>query len=383
METQLEMLEEKMIIASQPDADRATVARFISLAVRGLGAMFDAQTQLFCFKLKKSENGMVSEGLSHRYTTMTLMGLHRLQRSGGRSPFDADRILVSLLSDLNWIDNLGDLGVMLWMCSVVCPEKLPTLESRIQLETALDRYKDASQGITMHLAWFLTGMSCWALAYPEKVAKFEAIAFKTYDLLSKNQGARGFFGHLSTSGSLNGFIRGRIGSFADQVYPIYGMAHFAKAYQHDKAAERALKCAVGICEEQGPKGQWWWHYDAPGGRVADGYPVFSVHQHAMAPFTLFEAGEILQRNFEASIYKGLRWINSNNELGCDMEDPANGVIWRCIFRSQRSLARYLKAGLGVYADPVEQRSPDGLEVKYECRPYELGWLLYAFANRTL
>jgi hypothetical protein len=64
-----------------------------------------------------------------------------------------------------------------------------------------------------------------------------------------------------------------------------------------------------------------------------------------------------------------------------MEDQANGVIWRCIFRSRRSLARYLKAGLGSYSDTVQQDSPEGLEVKYECRPYELGWLLYAFANR--
>jgi hypothetical protein len=234
----------------------------------------------------------------------------------------------------------------------------------------------------MELAWFLTGLSYWGQTYPEKLPDLESISFQTYKILTKNQGQRGFFGHLSTSGSFAGVARGRIGSFADQVYPIYAMAQFAKAYQNDEAAKRSLKCAVGICEEQGPKGQWWWHYDAPAGRVTDGYPVFSVHQHAMAPMTLFGLGEAIQRNFDPWIYKGLHWINSNNELGFDMEDGTREVIWRCIFRSRRSLARYLKSSFGRYSDTVQHDGAGGLEILFECRPYELGWLLYAFANRV-
>jgi len=129
-------------------------------------------------------------------------------------------------------------------------------------------------------------------------------------------------------------------------------------------------------------GQWWWHYDAPGGRVADGYPVFSVHQHAMGPMTLFGLGEVINHNFDEWIYKGLRWINSNNELGYDMEDPSNDVIWRCIFRSRRSVGRYVKAAFGHYSDAVKQENREDLKILFECRPYELGWLLYAFANRV-
>jgi hypothetical protein len=364
------------------DQNRATVNRFVALAARGLVPMFDPQKHLFCYKLKKTEKGMVQEGISHRYTMMTLMGLHRLEQAGTTSPFDKERILQALLSDLTWVDNVGDLGVLLWMCGIVCPERYVELESRLEWKDALKRYRGARQVVTMELAWFLTGLSYWGLTHPEKLSEIESTAFDTYKILTGNQGERGFFGHLSTTSSLIGMARGRTGSFADQVYPIYGMAQFSKAYGHEEAAQRALKCATGICEEQGPKGQWWWHYDAPGGRVTDGYPVFSVHQHAMGPFTLFGLGEAIHRNFDEAIYKGLRWINSNNELGYDMEDSANGVIWRCIFRSRRSLARYLKAGLGSYSDTVQQDSPEGLEVKYECRPYELGWLLYAFANRN-
>ena len=362
--------------------NRSTVNRLIALAIRGLEPMFDPQRQSFCYKLKKNGPSMVREGLSRRYTMMTVLGLHRLEQAGAASPFEKPRILDALLSDLAWVDNVGDLGVLLWLCGVVCPERLPELEPKLHLPTALTRFRDARQALTMELSWFLTGLSYWAQADSEMSSKLEPLAFETYDILTKNQGVRGFFGHLSTTRSLAGMARGRIGSFADQVYPTYAMGQFSKAYQHEEAAKRAVKCALGICEEQGPRGQWWWHYDSVGGRVADGYPVFSVHQHAMAPMTLFELGETVNRNFDEWIYKGLQWINWNNELNYEMESPSDGVIWRCIFRSRRSLGRYLKASFGRYSDTVEHQQHDSLKVLYECRPYELGWLLYAFANRV-
>lgn len=370
------------VAVPQTERDQATVGRFVTLATRGLVPMFDSQRQLFCYRLKKTDQGMIQEGISHRYTAMTLMGLHRLGQAGAVSPFDSETILQTLLSDLGWVDNIGDLGVLLWLCGVVCPERYPQLEPRLHLQTALSRYRDAGQGMTMELAWFLTGLSYWGQAYPEKLAELEPVAFATYKILTKNQGERGFFGHLSTSGSFAGIARGRTGSFADQVYPLYAMAQFSKAYHNGEPAERALKTAVAICEVQGSSGQWWWHYDAPRGHVTDGYPVFSVHQHAMAPMTLFGLGEISHHNFDEWIYKGLRWINSKNELGFDMEDASCEVIWRCIYRSRRSLGRYLKASLGHYEEAVEHDRPEDLAVLFECRPYELGWLLYAFANRT-
>ncbi len=375
------MPERGVSMTARSNQNRETVERFVALAIRGLVPMFDRQKQLFCYTLKKSGDRMVPEGISQRYTMMTLMGLHRLEQAGVASPFDQERILQALLSDLTWMDNIGDLGVLLWTLGIVWPERYAQLESRLDVATALRRYSDARKVPTMELAWFLIGLSYWAQTNPEKRSQIEPIAFETFKILKGNQGDRGFFGHLSTTASLSGLARGRTGSFADQVYPIYGMAQFSRAFGHEEAAQRAIKCANGICEEQGPMGQWWWHYDAPGGRVTDGYPVFSVHQHAMAPFTLFGLGEIIGSNFDEQIYRGLRWINSNNELRCEMEDQNNGVIWRCIMRSQRSLARYIKAGLGSYSKTVQQDSPEGLEVKYECRPYELGWLLYAFANR--
>jgi len=369
------------IAMPSPKQDQAAVSRLIALAVRGLEPMLDEDRQLFCYKLKKSEQGMIREGLSHRYTMMTLLGLHRLENAGTAHPFNTQRILQSLLSDLAWADNIGDVGVLLWLCATVCPERLPEIESQLKIESALERYRGAKDGVTMELAWFLTGVCYWGLAHPEKLASLKPLAFETYRMLIKNQGERGFFGHLSTSQSLMGLVRGRVGSFADQVYPIYAFTQFFRAYQSEEAVKRAMKCARGICEAQGPSGQWWWHYDSVSGQVTDGYPVFSVHQHAMAPMTLFALGEATGHDFDPWIYNGLRWINSNNALRFEMEDASLNIIWRCIFRSRRSGMHYLKARLGRYMDPVEHEQHGELRVLFECRPYELGWLLYAFAGR--
>ncbi len=344
--------------------------------------MFDASRQLFCHKLRKTGRGLVQEGISQRYTMMTLLGLHRYEQAGGISPIATEPVLNTLLAELGWIEDIGDLGVLLWLCGVIAPDRLAKIEKQIPIAQALSTYPAARKGVTMELAWFLTGLSYWALAFPNQRPQLEGVALATYQQLKRNQGERGFFAHLCTSSSFKGFSRGRIGSFADQVYPVYGMTQFAQAFGHAEAGKRAMLCARGICDVQGPMGQWWWHYDSIGGQVVDGYPVFSVHQHAMGPMTLFRIGDATGQDFRPAIYKGLEWINSRNELGFEMEDSSAKLVWRCIQRSQRSLGRYLNTALGRYSVPIQHDRAADLEVLFECRPYELGWLLYAFAGRT-
>ncbi|MGA2648831.1 MAG: hypothetical protein ABSF15_29450 [Candidatus Sulfotelmatobacter sp.] len=372
--------------AAQLDDSQATVQRLVALAIRGLLPMFDEQRKLFCYTRRKTDQGMVRDGLSPRYTMMTLMGLHRVEEAGGVSPIAVKLVLQALLANLDWVTDIGDLGVLLWMCAVVAPDRLAELEGRIELETALVRYRGAKRGVTMELAWFLTGLSNWALARPEKLARLKDLAFKTFAMLKKNRGEQGFFGHVSRSGSLNGLVRGRIGSFADQVYPVYAMTRFFQAYQEESyqeesAIQMALQCGRGLCDAQGSLGQWWWHYDSSTGRVLEGYPVFSVHQHAMGPMTLFALGEAAQCDFSPWIYRGLKWINAKNELQFDMEDDSAQLVWRCQYRPTSQVKTYLKAALIPRNSGAPYEARKDLKVLFECRPYELGWLLYAFASR--
>jgi hypothetical protein len=358
------------------------VSRLVALAARGLVPMFDPQKQLFCYKLRKVDHGLVREGLSPRYTMMTLMGLHRLRQAGGVSPIEIEPVLQRLLADLKWVDNIGDLGVLLWLCGIVSPESFSEVQRQVEIKSALERYPDAKRGLTMELAWFLTGLSYWGLTREEKLEELRDLAFKTYGLLKRNQGKGGFFGHLDPRSGIRGIVRGRIGSFADQVYPIYAFTRFSKAFGEQEPLERAMDCARAICAAQGSQGQWWWHYDSMKGRVLEGYPVFSVHQHAMAPMTLFALGDTIQHDFRPWIYRGLEWINSQNELGIDMEESSSDLVWRCIVRSRTSLGRYLKSLGGSYSDAIQHDRPEDLKILFECRPYELGWLLYAFVLRS-
>jgi hypothetical protein len=63
-----------------------------------------------------------------------------------------------------------------------------------------------------------------------------------------------------------------------------------------------------------------------------------------------------------------------------MEDASASVIWRGIFRP--GFARYWNAAFGLGTEFRKPKSRGELGVLSECRPYELGWLLYAFAGRT-
>lgn len=352
-----------------------TAQNLVELAVRGLPQMLDQRSGLFCHKMKKAAVGLVQEGLSPRYSAMTLLGLHRLKLSGRTSSFDVNALVDRLLSRTDWADNIGDLGVILWLAAQVAPDRLGELERRLEIPTALTRFSASREGITMHLAWFLTGLSYTALSTGTE-EKWRGPAREVYELLIANQGKFGYFRHQASRGGVKGALRGHIGSFADQVYPIYGMTQFFRAFGDDSALRRARECAFAICEAQGPLGQWWWHYDASTGRLFEEYPVFSVHQHGMAPMTLFACGKASGTNFDPWIHKGMDWIDRRNELSVNMEDESANVIWRCIGLDK--LERF--AGLFRGAPRKGQNPRPGLSVLHECRPYELGWLLYGLAE---
>ena len=148
--------------------------------------------------------------------------------------------------------------------------------------------------------------------------------------MAENRGQHGLFGHKGRKNSLSGRLRGHIGSFADQVYPIYAMSKFAKTFHLEEPLGSALTCATAICRAQGKSGQWWWLYDSRSARVSSRYPVYSVHQYGMAPMCLFAVEDATGQSFREPIYKGLRWIYGDNELSVDMRDATETLIWRCI-----------------------------------------------------
>jgi len=359
-------------------ADEAKIRALNSLSIRGLTSMFDDRRQLFCNRLVRTERGLEREGLSQRYTLMTLMGLRRGEAFGLRNPFNSEGILNGLVRDMKWIDNIGDLGLLLWACALIAPERFEEVYRKLNVAAAIHRDRLAIEEYTMEMAWFLAGLAHGALEGQKCIPGLAGLAERSYEIICNNQGCNGIFGHRASGKKSAGAFRGRLGSFADQVYPIYAFSKFSSAFAHEEALKRAQACAETICSAQGPLGQWWWHYDSRAGRMVGKYPVYSVHQDAMAPMALFALGESSGQDYGTWIFKGLAWIYGQNELNFNLCDESAGIVWRCIHLPKP--AAYVEQAASVFGCGPLSKVPTKLRVRFEDRPYHFGWALYAFAN---
>ncbi|MDB5560932.1 MAG: hypothetical protein JWN11_350, partial [Hyphomicrobiales bacterium] len=230
---------------------------------------------------------------------------------------------------------------------------------------------------TLACAWALTA----ALA-AEPLGDTTALRERATARLLGGQGKSNLFPHTLPG---RGWARAHIGSFDDQVYPIQALARLAAAHGDREALAAADACAAQICALQGAAGQWWWHYDVRDGSVVEGYPVYSVHQHAMAPMVLLDLLEAGGQAHWQSIVKGLGWLDARPETSAPLVSEADGVIWRKVGRREPAKAARKLSAITTALKPGWHLP--GLDIAfppnrfdYECRPYEFGWLLYAWRS---
>jgi hypothetical protein len=180
-------------------------------------------------------------------------------------------------------------------------------------------------------------------------------------------------------------LRRNFASFASQVYSILALYHYGEAFELMPIIKIANAGASKVMRLQGPQGEWGWFYDVPGGRVVDFYEIYSVHQHGMAPAFLHHAQAHSLRGARASIVEGFNWLFGANQMGVSMLYPSKQLFYRSqirrgeentmTFRALRSVGNML-----LHKDArVERHGP--LDLRRECRSYELGWILWSFAGR--
>jgi hypothetical protein len=319
------------------------VRRLLGIGRTGLPLAFDAGSGDFVQTVRRVDGAAVrirQEGTSLRYTAIAALGLSRLGRAeqeaalGGRDAADP-ALLARLGHDL------------------ASGEPIPTVD----------------------LSWTVTAAVAAGSAG-------EAVAQLAVTRLLEGQGRHGIFPHVVPARTQNRWRR-HVGSFADQIYPVQALARMAGATGDRTLLAAAEATADRICELQGPGGQWWWHYDARTGGVVERFPVYSVHQHAMAPMGLFDLAGAGGRDRTAEIVRGLRWIGNHPEVDEDLVDASFGMIWRKVGRREPPKAvRRLSAVTtairpGLHLPRLDRMFPAD-RVDHECRPYELGWLLYAW-----
>ena len=322
-------------------------------------------------------SGVICDGRSIRYALISLLGLAKASALLGPQEDLATKLWARVADPCHAARlTIGDLGLGLWARTLHSVGGADFTATRAL--AAFRRHPAACDSV--ELAWLLLGAE-HALEHEvdtDDAARLGETASAAL-LRLYNPDTRLFYRH-GRSGLARQVTR-RVACFANQIYPVMACAVYARRTGDEGVAAIAAAVADNLCRMQGPLGQWWWLYDAQSGQVVDGYPVFSVHQHGMAPMALLETARTTGRDYTPSIARGLRWLSGANELGRDMARPEESMIWRDIHRrGVGRLRRAVAATLWCCGRRTAAQKPAAthdFEFNPECRPYELGWLLYA------
>ncbi len=305
-------------------------------------------------------------------TAICLIGQSRARLDTGGTPKDLTQACRRMAEEIRARRCSGPIGLLLWAGSALRAASPGTLLEIAGYDPAtLERVVPTLT--TMEVAWLVSG-----LLHADAPTLGSVRRSATQELLQRFTADTNLFRHAAASASLAHRIRGCIANFADQIYPVQALAFAAIAQADAEARLIADRCASRLVSLQGPLGQWWWHYDSSRGCVAERYPVYSVHQHGMAPMALHALAKAGGSPHVEAVERSRGWL-ANNELGINLMDRESGVIWRSIEREETVLQKSLRQVRLVLGFQPANSAPPRLRLNHEMRPYEWGWLLYANA----
>jgi hypothetical protein len=364
--------------AAGQDSDSAELAeRLLRLSLELMPQMYSNED--FAFRLDgnctESEWHLAPAGKSVRYAAIAALGLMRLSEAAQRAVLDGETCadLVGVLTArLAEITSLGDAAMICWAAAEAGHADLPRALARLAELDGL-----AVSHPIVDASWTVT-----ALVAARRLADVEEHLARARSQLI---GARGAVLYPHLAGRGGPWYRAHVGSFADQVYPVQALARLHGSGGDQPALAIANQIAAAICAAQGPAGQWPWHFDSRTGDMVEDFPVYTVHQHAMAPMALMDLAEAGGDDHLDAVCRGLQWLAHPPEIEESLILAVPPVIWRKVARNdRRKIVRGLRAA-STRIRPAWRLSaldsifPPGV-VDHECRPYELGWLLMTWLS---
>jgi hypothetical protein len=351
----------------------------VPVALRGMAQMHDERSGLFSHKAWVLPGGEVTNfGANALYTGACVVGL--LSRPEGREEPYA-RITGQALRALLERHDEPDpavLGTTLWGCALAEREEAEQLADR--LIDVVEPHRASS----MQLGLAITGLAQWLRQGGKDRDRVAAAARGfAYELQQRFIPACDVY--AATGRNRLAWDPGvrLLTSFASQVYPVLGLCELAVATDTEPPSQIARVCDF-LAESQGELGQWWWFYSTRDRKVIEGYPVYSMHQDAMAFMALLPATNLQLGDYRDPLARGIRWIRGANELGRSLVDPKAPLIYRAIQRPRGDADGFAgwsrRQRIAVYASAAAGRrrpAPRSLEMLLECRSYHLGWLLLA------
>jgi hypothetical protein len=368
--------------AASGDDLQARLRPLAELSLEALPAMFDEGSGLFCQKTVAA-GGDSNRGSNAFYTAMTTVGILSQPDRPAASVFPLGRALDALHAIDMTSAAPALVAEIIWASALANDPRGADLARQLAERRDLDRCDSASLGHVVN------GLAIAADSYPQQSGSIiKSCRTWAAQLLGRFSPAADLFRPFGRPTGARSILLHRVTSFAAQVYPLHGIAAYHRL-TGETPAPALGRVANRIVDAQGPLGQWWWLYSTQTRAVLEGYPVYSVHQDGMAFMALLPLEALGVGSYRQSLALGLDWLSNQNELSTDLVRRDPPIIFRNIQRagsdedamfgiSRANLARVVARSLRPVSDHVEA-DPAALEVLHECRPYHLGWLLYAYS----
>jgi len=330
----------------------------------------------------RSESGYTISGVSVRYAAISQIGIMQWLRYCPKDKSYLPDLWPRMLACVDGINHIGDFALLLWAAAESGRDDCSKFAGML-----VQHWPDGQQTCNaVELGWIVQSLVRLSEVAGLNSDVGEVLKAARKKLLALYNPSSRLFARHNRHG-LTELLSRRVACFADQVYPIVALANYGRNFNDTESIDAAVAAADIICRLQGPMGQWWWHYDVQTGKIAEEYPVFSVHQHGMAPMALRTVDQTAGTDHSKYIEAGLMWLTGQNELNLTMMQSAQGVIWRDIQRREIcKMFRFARGGMALLGwDSIHRLAGKqwfGYVVNDECRPYELGWILYAWASKA-
>lgn len=342
-------------------------------------SMYSEDLGLFSYSTQLVQNQYVNRfdsPRSLRYTINCLLGLKHLQ--------DVEKVDANFESIFerfqkrygDSVQNPGDRG--LFLCLLAQTKSAPSSDLLV-LAKDLSTLTENGRSLNLQeLSWILMGISECASATGSgeiyNIAKRVWTKMHT-SFLNKES--------LFPLHSPKPFRR-RYASFGAITYFLQSTNHYARLMNDQYAQTLFRELVYRVIRLQGPQGEWGWFYDTSKARVTDWYQIYSVHQASMSMLFLLPALNEEIPGVDEAIRKSYRWLFGQNRLSSSMITMTPFFIYRSMQRNSRiekglRVAKSLLVTTSLIKANLGNRS--GVDINKECRSYEMGWLLYAWAGR--
>ena len=311
------------------------------------------------------------------YSLNVLLGFSRIAHLDVDHEFDIPKIFYENVSLVPKLDSPKyAYGMALWAAAEldldVPPKTLAALTSFIEDRRKWKTFRAQDLGMIL--------IGCVQQARRASGGRWSSTARELFAFLSEHYICpSGLFLDAAMGG------RGRFSSFATNTYLTLGCYIYGEWTGDKRALALAQACTRKLIELQGSHGEWPWFFYTPGGRAVDFYEVYSVHQAGMAPAFLQHAEQHGVPGATDALVKGFKWIFGQNQMNRSMLWKREGLICRSQVR-KCELNTNRKRAIRAIANALTGRSatltdPFRLELRLECRSYELGWILWSFGRR--